>query len=502
MIATSHRSFRRIAAPAAAASLLLVAGCATNPATGQRQISFVSQSKEIAMGREADPAILAQYGLYGDSTVQRYVDSVGQKLASVSERPGLTWHFRVLDSPVVNAFALPGGYIYITRGILAYLNSEAQLAGVLGHEIGHVTARHTAQQITRSDLSMIGLLAGAVFVDAFRPDTLLAQQGLSLLFLKYSRDDESQADQLGVQYAVRAGYDPREIPPTYAMLKRVEERSGSSLPSFLQTHPDPGDREIRTLQLAQASAASARRDLVIDTGAYRRHTEGLIFGDDPRAGFFEGNRFYHPDLAFQMIFPDGWEKLNLPSAVIARNQGSGADMEVTLQTAKDSTLTPALYVESLRRDGYILEATGRSEIFRDYSAWIGSILASGQGGRTSLIAGFVGYRPGQFLQVLGQSRSDTDAAAEQIRTSIRSIAALRDSTKLKVSADRVHFVPAPESGTFGAVVESLGPQGLDLEQTAILNDERATTPVSAGTIIKIVRRGRHDPAVETAAPRG
>lgn len=491
MIRLVNPRLPRAGALACAVSLLLAAGCATNPATGKRQISFVSESKELAMGREADPAVLAEYGLYGDSTVQNYVDSVGQKLARVSERPDLTWHFRVLDSPVVNAFAIPGGYIYITRGILAYLNSEAQLAGVLGHEIGHVTARHTAQQITRSQLYGVGLLAGAIFVDAFRPYSGLAQEGLGLLFLKYSRDNEAQADELGVGYAVRAGYDPRVIPSTYAMLKRVEERTGTSLPSFLETHPDPGDREIRTTQLAQASAGSARRDLAINAGTYRGHIEGLVFGDDPRGGFFEGNRFYHPDLAFQMIFPDGWEKQNQPSAVVARNEPAGASMELTLQTAKDSTLTPALYVESLRREGKILDAAGRSEMFRDYPAWIGTVLASGQGGKSTFIAGFVGYKPGQFLRVLGQARSETDAAAEQIRTSIRSIAALRDPAKLSESPDRVHTGPAPKSGTLTEVVAALGPQGLDLEQTAILNNLRATTPVSAGTPIKVIRKGNH-----------
>src|SRR2546425_2700107 len=257
---------------------LMLAGCATNPATGKRQISFVSTGKEAQMGRESDPAIIEQYGLYGDSTVARYVDSVGQKLGSVSHLPTLDWHFRVLDSPVVNAFAIPGGYIYITRGIIAYLNSEAQLAGVMGHEIGHVTARHSAQQITRSQIAGVGLLVGTVFVGALRPYSGLAQQGLGLLFLKYSRDNESQADELGVGYATKAGYDPREIASTYSMLKHGADRQGSDLPSFLSTHPDPGDREIRTSQLAQAAIAGGRRDLTIDAPRYRSRIEGLIYG--------------------------------------------------------------------------------------------------------------------------------------------------------------------------------------------------------------------------------
>jgi predicted Zn-dependent protease len=471
---------------------LAVAGCATNPATGKRQISLVSTNKELEMGREADPAVLAEYGLYGDSTVQRYVDSVGQKLASVSHLPDLTWHFRVIDSPVVNAFAIPGGYIYITRGILAYLNSEAQLAGILGHEIGHVTARHSAQQMTRSQIAGIGLLAGAVFVSAVRPYTGLAEQGLGLLFLKYSRDNESQADELGVEYATRAGYDPRQIPSTYSMLKRISERQGEGLPGFLSTHPDPGDREIRTSQLAQAAIAGARLDLTVGAERYRDHIEGIVFGDDPRAGYFVVNRFYHPDLGFEMIFPDGWTKVNQPSSVTANSQSQGAGMEVSLESSKDPAATPEQFIRSLEDDHKILDASGKAETFRDYPAWVGQILTGGDsGGRQDLIAGFVRIKPGQFLQVLGKSRSMSDVGAEQIFASIRSIAAIRDSSRIAVSADRVHVTVADHPGAFSSIVAGLGPQAVGLEDTAILNNLRATGIVNAGTPIKIVRKGNH-----------
>lgn len=466
------------------------AGCATNPATGKRQISFVSTSKEAQMGRESDPAVIEQYGVYGDSTLGHYVDSVGQKLASVSELPTLGWHFRLLDSPVVNAFAIPGGYIYITRGILAYLNSEAQLAGVLGHEIGHVTARHSAQQITRSQIAGVGLLAGAVFVGALRPYTGLASEGLGLLFLKYSRDNESQADELGVGYATRAGYDPRVIPSTYSMLKRVGERQGDNLPGFLSTHPDPGDREIRTSQLAQAAVAGGRRDLRIDAARYRSRVEGLVYGDDPRAGYFVGNRFYHPDLGIEMIFPDGWKNANQPSAVVSASQSAGGQMELTLQRSKDPTATPDRFVQSLLEDKKIQDASGKTENFRDFPAWVGTV-AAGDGGHQTLMAAFVRYKPGQFLQVLGQSRSPGDVASEQILASIRSIATLRDPDRANVTPDQVHVVIVDRPGTFSDIVGRLGPQALSLEETAILNNLRATAMVDAGTPIKIVRKGRH-----------
>src|SRR5438093_3526536 len=488
----SCRALSRFA-PAVLLFVLAIAigGCATMPATGKRQISLVSTSKELEMGREADPAVQEEYGLYGDSAMQHYVDSIGQKLGAASHLPTLDWHFRVLDSPVVNAFAIPGGYIYITRGIIAYLNSEAQLAGVLGHEIGHVTARHSAQQITRSQIAGVGLLVGTVFVGALRPYSGLAQEGLGLLFLKYSRDNETQADELGVGYTTKAGYDPREIPGTYSMLKRVSERQGEQLPGFLSTHPDPGDREIRTSQLAQAAVAGGRRDLQIEAARYRRHIEGLVYGDDPRAGYFVANRFYHPDLGFEMIFPDGWKTLNQPSSVVASNQSLGALMELTLQFSKDSTATPDQFVRSLLDEKKIQDASGRSESFRDFPAWMGQVLASGDGGRKTLIAGFVRIRPGQFVQMLGQSRSAGDAASEQILASIRSLAMLRDPEMRNVTADRLDVVVTDREGTFTDLVSRMGPQALSLEETAILNNMRATATIPAGTPIKIVQKGRH-----------
>jgi predicted Zn-dependent protease len=470
---------------------LAAAGCATNPATGKRQISFVSTSKEAQMGRESDPQVIEQYGLYGDTLVTRYVDSVGQKLALVSQLPTLGWHFRVLDSPVVNAFAIPGGYIYITRGILAYLNSEAQLAGVLGHEIGHVTARHSAQQITRSQIASVGLLA-SMFVGALRPYAGVASQGLGLLFLSYSRENETQADELGVGYATRADYDPRVIPSTYAMLKRVGERQGDDLPGFLSTHPDPGDREIRTTQLAQAAVAGGRRGLKVEAPEYRARIEGLIYGDDPRAGYFVGNRFYHPDLGIEMIFPDGWKNANQPSSVLSVNQSLGGAMELTLQHSKDPDPSPEQFVQSLVDDKKISDPVGKTETFRDFRAWVGQVVANGEGGgRQTLIAAFVRFKPGQFLQVLGQSRSAGDVASEQILASIRSVALLRDPERANVTADVVHVVMVDRAGTFQDVVSRMGPQALTIEETAILNNLRATATVEPGTPIKIVRRGKH-----------
>src|SRR5262245_33031923 len=173
--------------------LLPLTSCAVNPVTGQRELSLVSEGQEIQMGREADGQISQSLGLYPDSAWQRYVASVGARMTSASERPALPWTIRVLNDPIINAFALPGGYVYVTRGILAYLTSEAELAGVLGHEIGHVTARHGAQQATRAQIAQVGLGVGAILAPPeLRGVAQAAGAGVSLLFLRYGRDAERQ----------------------------------------------------------------------------------------------------------------------------------------------------------------------------------------------------------------------------------------------------------------------------------------------------------------------
>ena len=299
---------------AVAASFAVVTSCAVNPATGQREFSLVSEGQEIAMGREADPQIVAQLGLYPDSAVQRYVSDLGLRLAAQSERPDLPWTFRVLDDPTVNAFALPGGFIYITRGILTHLESEAQLVGVLGHEIGHVTARHSASQMSRAQLAQIGLVAGMVFSETVRDYAGVASQSLGLLFLKFGRDDESQADELGIRYMTRVGYDPRELAGVMTMLSRTSDLAsgGGRAPEWLSTHPDPDNRSESILeQVAAGDYSTATR---VDRDGFLRRIDDMPFGPNPREGFVEEGIFHHPDLAFR-ISTGGWQVDNQKAAV-------------------------------------------------------------------------------------------------------------------------------------------------------------------------------------------
>ena len=189
-----------------ALSLLFILSCAVNPVTGKREFMLLSEADEIKLGQQSDPSIVQMYGVYDDEKMQKYLDDLGSKMVAVSHRSNLKFDFKLMDSPVINAFAVPGGYVYITRGIMAYMNSEAELAGVVGHEIGHVTARHSAKQYSNAQVAQLGLGLGSVLAPEFAGYAGLAAQGIGLLFLRFSRDHERQSDDLGVEYATKVGY--------------------------------------------------------------------------------------------------------------------------------------------------------------------------------------------------------------------------------------------------------------------------------------------------------
>src|SRR5690554_1232195 len=222
---------------------LMVPSCAVNPVTGKRQIMLMSEEQEIAMGREYDPQVIATFGEYKDDKLLAFIQDKGNAMGKVSHRPDLQFHFRILDSPVVNAFAVPGGYIYFTRGILAQFNNEAELVGVLGHEMGHVTARHTVSNQSKQQLGQLLLIGGMIASEQFRDFAGYALQGMQLLFLKFSRDNEREADRLGVEYASKIQYDAQKMADFFNVLNKMNMASDhGGIPTFLSTHPDPGDR--------------------------------------------------------------------------------------------------------------------------------------------------------------------------------------------------------------------------------------------------------------------
>jgi len=221
--------------------LIALGGCMVNPVTLQSEFNVVSEDRELNIGRQAHPQIIKQFGYYQNEELQRYVNDIGQKLAAASRRRDVTYHFTVLDTPIENAFAVPGGYIYITRGLLAYLNSEAELAGVLGHEIGHIVGRDSANQMSQAMLAQIAALAGA----AAAPSTgdAAAATGLLLnsIMLGYGREKEYLADVQGIEYMYKAGYDPRQMASFQKNLAQIAQ-GPTGYQVYNSTHPDMFDR--------------------------------------------------------------------------------------------------------------------------------------------------------------------------------------------------------------------------------------------------------------------
>lgn len=315
------------------AALVLIAGtlagCARNPATGHKELMLVSESQEIAMGQQYDSQVVATIGLYPDPALQSYIQTLGKRLAATSERPNLPWTFRVVDDPAVNAFAVPGGFVYVTRGILAHVNNEAQLATVVGHEIGHVTARHTAAEMSKEQVATLGLVVGSVASKQVAQYAGVAQQALSVLFLKFSRDNENQADELGVRYSSRANFDSREMVNVMKVLDKLSASEGGRLPEWLATHPNPGNR-IEHINSIVSKMQTDFTGATINREGYERRLDGIMFGANPREGFFKNGVFYHPDLRFSLAFPNGWRVMNSKQSVAGQSPQQDAIIELTL----------------------------------------------------------------------------------------------------------------------------------------------------------------------------
>jgi len=309
------------AALASVAGLSLSA-CTTNPATGEQNFTLVSPAQERQMGAEAHPQVIEQFGVYEeDPALNTYVAEISSRLHSVSEMSGEPFTFTLLDSDMVNAFAIPGGYVYVTRGLMALANNEAELAGVIGHEIGHVTARHGAQRMTQQTLAGLGALAVGIALQD-RNLAQLAGAGAMAWVAGYSRSQELQSDELGVRYLTRAGYEPLAMASFLQQLdnhsdleRQLAFQEGEPNPadSWFATHPRTEDRVI-------AAAEIARQDLsdpYVGRNEYLRRIDGMIYGDSPEQGFRRGNTFSHPELRFAFEVPDGFRMQNSPQQVVA-----------------------------------------------------------------------------------------------------------------------------------------------------------------------------------------
>ncbi|GIV61041.1 MAG: peptidase M48 [Rhodothermaceae bacterium] len=483
----------------------LVAGCVAtrdvNPITGNKRLYGYTWEEEIQIGREADPQIVAQFGLYEDEALAEYVRRVGEKVLAHSHlrhqnaEPrfrNLAFTFRVLDSPVVNAFALPGGYVYVTRGLLAHLENEAQLAVVLGHEIGHVAGRHASKRVASQSLLQLGLITGAVVGQGiFGGNTAeqvlnLGSTGLQLLFLSYGRDDERESDDVGVEYAAKAGYKVGEAAAFFRTLERLSAQSNQRLPSFLSTHPDPGEREQTILRYA--AEWEARINLTeVGRDAFLARIDGIVLGDNPRQGFVEDGLFYHPDLRFQFPVPPNYQVINEPTRVLLVAPDQQALMLFTIEaqakTARDAAGRFAA------QEGITVVDSGPSTAGGNPAYYVEARARTQDGQNLGLLAYFIEYGGNVYAFTGYTLASLYETYADVFTMTMRGFARLTNPRILNVQPVRLAVETASRAAPFHTFVPEAGrlPRGWDVERMAILNQVERNTPVEPGRKLKLVR---------------
>ncbi|HYN22509.1 MAG TPA: M48 family metalloprotease [Thermoanaerobaculia bacterium] len=485
----SARSRTTFSALGLVALLATVSSCSTNPATGKKQIAFIGEAQEIAMGREADQQIAQSLGLYEDEKVQAYVSRLGKQLAASSERPNLPWTFRVVDDPVVNAFALPGGFIYVTRGLMTHLTSEAELVSVLGHEIGHVTGRHSVEQMSKAQLAQVGMIAGMILKPELAQFGDLAQAGMGLLFLKYGRDDEREADDLGLRYLARQQYDPREMVGVFETLQRVsqvqaQKQGPGRIPNWLSTHPAPENRIARISQQITELGGSFQ-NAKVNREPYLNQLDGMPFGQNPREGYFLGSRFIQPELGFEIRFPQGWKTNNQKAAVGAISPREDAIVVVTLaQQGSPQAAAQAFFNQQGVVPGQALNANlgGLPAVARTFG------VQRGQAGDLQGAAAFVEHG-GKVYQILGYTLADRwRGYSDELAGSLGTFERVTDRRLLNVQPSRIDVVSLPSSMTLAEFAKRF-PSSVDLQTLAIINQADANTRFASGTELKRVVGG-------------
>ncbi len=461
--------------------LLAMAACARNPVTGKRQLSLVSQKDEVAIGQQGAQDIRQSVGLVDNPALQQYVSNVGMPMARASERPDLPWSFQVADDATVNAFALPGGPIFVTRGLMAHLDSEAELAGVLGHEIGHVTARHSVSQLSKAQLAQVGLGLGSVLSEDIARYGQLAAAGMQLLFLKYGRDDETQSDDLGFRYMLNAGYDPREMADVFATLDRVSAAAGAQkLPTWLSTHPNPGDRAEKARERV-AALNRPLEGLKVQQAEYLRHLQGLTYGENPRHGFFRGTLFLHPDLRFQLQFPEGWKTANQPQAVLAVSPKQDAMVGL----APVAKVTPEQALQAFFQQQGVRQLVVEGAALSGASSYFE---AQTQQGAVRGVTTFFTHG-GATFQLVGYTGAATLPAYDPaFRATFTGFRELTDAAALAVQPARLELVTLEQPMTleqFNARYPSTAP----LKELALLNGVEVGTSLPAGRTVKRVVGG-------------
>jgi predicted Zn-dependent protease len=468
-------------------SLLITGSCAVNPVTGKKQVVLMSESQEIAMGAATDPEIVAQYGRYEDKILQDFITQKGNEMAAISHRPDLKYEFKIVDSEVLNAFAVPGGYVYFTRGIMAHFNNEAEFAGVLGHEIGHITARHSVTQQTKAILGQVGLIGSMILVPQVEEFAEPLSQGLELLFLKFGRDAERQSDELGVEYSSKIGYDAKEMAGFFNTLERQRIGSESAeLPDFMSTHPNPGDRNSAVSKLSDEWKKKLNLiDPKVSRESYLKKIEGLIYGEDPKQGFLENNVFYHPVLKFQFKTPQGWNYQNTPEEVQFAPTDGKAILMMTL--IPGNSLQEAASNVVQKNNLQVLESNQVTVNGLNAISMLADVKAEQQQESTVRTLSYLIQYNNTVYHILGAtSETDFNTYSQNFLQTMKNFKELKDVSKLNKQPERIRIKPVKQSGTLKMALNSYNMAESRQEEISLLNGMQLSDRVLAGSLIKII----------------
>jgi len=466
-----------------------VTACVTNPVTGRREISLMSAEREAALGAQAAEQVAAQIGLVEDPALVAYVEALGQRLAMHSPRRDVAYRFAVADMPEPNAFALPGGWIYVSRGLLAIANREEELANVIGHEIGHVAARHSAQRETRGVgvglLSAIGVIAAGVTggAEAAQVVAQLGQVAGAGLIASYGRDQERQADRVGQDLAIAADLDPHGMSDFLDTLGAASAlaASGPRRPTFLDSHPMTDERVATTRAYADSLGFTRAPPSEDERARFLARFENLLVGADAGQGVFRDTLFLHPGFALAMEFPEGWQTQNAPTAVAA--QAPEGDAAVILEGQGPSG-DPSAAARAFAQANQLALQGGEAGSLGGWPAYRARAAARTQQGDLGLDLTWVQH-PDFTARITGVAAlAKFDAWASTLAAAADSLRQLTASERGSIREKRLRVVRARSGETLAALSRRTG-NAWSLEETAVANARDAEARLPAGTAVKI-----------------
>lgn len=468
-----------------AISAMHLASCSTNPATGRSQFAaLMSPAQEVQVGAQEHPKIIQEFGEYNNPRVKAYVQEIGEKVTKDTERPDVQYRFYVLDSPIVNAFALPGGYIYISRGLLALAENEAQLAAVLGHEAGHITARHSAERYSRGVVTSLGTSILAAAIDKTGVSQALGL-GSQLYLSSYSRSQENEADTLGLRYLMQSGYDVNAMSEFLQNLQNhsafeagLQGRNANQI-SYFSTHPATSDRVAKTAaQIMDASGGIANRD------RYLKMIDGLTYGDSTKHGFVRGQTFVHPDLGFKFTAPNGFKITNQPTQVVmSSSQGALAIYDMAANPSGQDAM-------SYLRQGWLKNETvsnAESIMINGMRAATASFRGNINNRSMTIRLVAIEFRPNSFARFqIGIPTNASQSLVDDLKRLSYSFNALTQAQKNSYKPYRLDIVTAKSGSTVASLASRMPYKEQNEQRFRVLNSLGPNEALKAGERYKII----------------